>query len=217
MDELIAFLNTYKEIIIGVLSALVALFSAFFARGETVKQRALLRETLREQIDRASVEWGRDAINAMAEAFTLAEGKCINEFEADKVRVSMLLSALADRGRLFFPNIDTDRQGAEKEGAFRGVRPPILDVLVFAHLEVKMLEPVQNEGKAFLNRCRRLLVSELQAHLDPRRRDAIVGRYDAQQRADRADALKRASALEAELESRWPKLKGEIPAEKVDA
>lgn len=207
MEEIIAFANTYKEVIIGVLSAFVALVSAFFAARETRKQRTLLRETLREQIDRSSLDWGRDAITLMAEAVSLADGKCVTDFEHDKVRVSTQLSALADRGRLFFPNIDPERKGAEKEGAFRGTRPPILDALIYAHIEVKMLKEEENEGKAFLNRCRRLIVSELQSHLDPRRRDEIVGRYDAQRKDWRADALKRASALSAELASRWPQIK----------
>ena len=197
-------------------SAVVALVSAMLARRETGRQRALMTESLRQQIDRASLEWGRETIDMMARAETLAEHPATETFEADKRHIAQMLSSLADRGRMFFPNLNPDKKGAEKEGAFRGIRPPILDALVFSHFEMASLEPGNAESVAFLNRCRRLIVSELQAHLDPRSLDQIVARYDRQRRTHREDALKRASTLRAELESRRPHVLDRAPHQRDD-
>ena len=85
-----------------------------------------------------------------------------------------------DRGRLFFPNLNPDRKGAEKEGAYRGHRPPILDALMWTYHELEALTreggPASDDSAGFIDECRRLLVSELQAYLDPRRKDEIVER-----------------------------------------
>ena len=197
-------------------SAVVALISAMLARRETARQQSLMRESLRQQIDRASLEWGRETIDLMAEAERLASADGdMAEFETEKRRIAYRLSSLADRGRMFFPNLDPKRKGAEKEGAFQGFRPPILDALVFSHFEMKTLQPGDTESIGFLNRCRRLIVSELQAHLDPRSLDQIVDRYDGQRKGHRDDALRRASTLRAELESRHPGVL-ERPAYQMD-
>ncbi|MEL6758076.1 MAG: hypothetical protein AAFP81_16720, partial [Pseudomonadota bacterium] len=50
----------------------------------------------------------------------------------------------------------------------------------------------------------RLLVSELQSHLDPRRRDLVINRYDDQRLDHRSDAVDRANALKSILKSRRP-------------
>ncbi|MCH9752563.1 MAG: hypothetical protein K0U61_10150, partial [Alphaproteobacteria bacterium] len=56
----------------------------------------------------------------------------------------------------------------------------------------------------FIDDCRRLLVSELQAHLDPRRRDMVVDRYDDQRMDHRSEAIERANSLKTILKSRRP-------------
>jgi len=40
------------------------------------------------------------------------------------------ISAGIDAGRLYFPNSEADKLGLHKEAAFRGVRHPVLDMLV---------------------------------------------------------------------------------------
>ena len=42
-------------------------------------------------------------------------------------------AVLVERGRMFFKNVDPDSYGPEKEPAYRGFRPRILDHIVVAH------------------------------------------------------------------------------------
>lgn len=200
------------EIFIGILSAIVAVVSAVIARGETRKQRKLATERLRQSIDAASLDWGAAAIDTMARCATFVRTRHLhaNEgaFMAAKSNMLILLSTLVDRGRMFFPNIDPDGMGAEKEGAYRGLRPPILDALMYTYSEIEATEregglPSEESG-AFIDECRRLLVSELQAHLDPRRLNKIVERYDDQSKATRKNSLQQAASLRGRLLTRRP-------------
>ncbi|ABI78017.1 hypothetical protein HNE_0450 [Hyphomonas neptunium ATCC 15444] len=200
------------EIIIGVLSAIVALASALVSRGETAKQRKLQTERLRQSIDAASLEWGGVAIDTLARCGIFARTRHLHgndaAFLAARTNMLIQLSTLVDRGRMFFPNIDPDGKGIEKEGAYRGSRPPILDVLMFAYHEIESLNREgglpSDDCAAFIDDCRRLLVSELQAHLDPRRLDEIVERYDDRTKENRQKAKEQAGALRGKLLTRRP-------------
>ena len=81
---------------------------------------------------------------------------------------------------------------------------------MLAYYEVEALTrqggPTADNSAEFIEDCRRLLVSELQAHLDPRRRDTIVDRYDDQRMDHRSDAIERADNLKSILKSRRPGL-----------
>ena len=212
---LLQFSQTYLEVFIGVGSAVVAMISALIARGETKRQRRLQTASLRQSIDAASLDWGNAAIDTMARAAMFARTRHMqaNEgaFLASKANLLVGLSTLVDRGRLFFPNLNPDKKGAEKEGAYRGHRPPILDALMWTYHELEALTreggPASDDCAAFIDECRRLLVSELQAYLDPRRKDEIVERYDDQDGDDRGDAIAKSKALRAKLESRRPDFK----------
>ncbi len=204
MDDIIGLLNQHREAVVAGVSAIVALFGAYFSSRETRKQRKILKETLRQRLDEASLAWGDEAINALAEAEGVAATTRTLTFGEDRLRVAQELSALADRGRMFFPNIDEHKKGTHKEAAFRGSRPPILEAMIFAHLELKGIEPPHAGNPEFINRCRRLVVSELQAHLDPRQRDEIVGRYNRQRKTHQDEARRLTSVLRAELQSNRP-------------
>ena len=211
-ETLLDLVRSYPEMIVAILSALVALVSAFVARGETAKQRKLQTERLRQGIDGASLDWGGAAIDALARCAVFARTRHMHTndatFEASRTGLLVTLSTLVDRGRMFFPNIAPDKSGAGKESAYQGKRPPILNALMFSYHEVQGIVreggPSSEESAAFIDDCRRLLVSELQAHLDPRRLDQIVGRYDQQTRETRKHALDRSEALRSILLARRP-------------
>ena len=205
-QDIFGLLNEYREAVIAGASAVVALISAFFSSRETRKQRNLLKETLRQRLDEGSMEWGDEAIDALSAAEGLAAFTKTQDWGKQRMEVAQKLSSLADRGRMFFPNIDEGRKGADKESAFRGSRPPILEAMIFAHMELKTIEAMHGGNAEFINRCRRLVVSELQAHLDPRQRDAIIGRYTKLRQQHQEHAMRRASALQAELQSARPYL-----------
>jgi len=196
------------------LSAIVAISSALAARAETRKQRELRTEQLRASIDAASLDWGNAAIDTLVRTAAFARTRHLQQndtsFQTGKTNLLVNLSALVERGRMFFPNLNEDRKGAEKEGAYRGHRPPVLDALMWAYYELEALSrdggPTGDNSAEFFEECRRLMVSELQAHLDPRRLNQIVGRYDAQPRDHQTDAISRARDLKAKLLSRRPGL-----------
>ena len=202
MNEILAFINAHRETGIAVVSAFIALIGALMAGRETRKQRRLIAETLRQRLDSASVKWGDEAIEVLAAAEGLSRHPESPTYRADLERIAQTLSALADRGRLFFPNIEGGGKGSDKESAFQGSRPPILDALVYAHHELVSLKAGETPEADFLRRCRRLVVSELQDHLDPRHWDTIIERGTTKHVEHRKDAQRRASTLEAELTSR---------------
>ncbi|MFN3211848.1 MAG: hypothetical protein ACE37M_01970 [Henriciella sp.] len=212
IENMLAWLNNHIEIVVAVLSAVIAVFGALVSRNETRKQRALQMENLRHSIDAQSLSWGNACIDTLNRAAMFARTRQhqANDQSFFQQRVNMLLaiSSLVERGRLFFPNIDPGSKGGEKEGAYRGSRPPILDALMYAYYEVEALSrqggPTADNSAEYIEDCRRLLVSELQAHLDPRRRDTVIDRYDDQRLDQRGDAIERAEALLTTLKSRRP-------------
>lgn len=212
MGEWLGFLQGHLETFIAVGSAVIAAIGALFSVAETRRQRKIQLADLRQHIDATSVNWGNEAIDTLAEAEALASLDHVgdlNRFQADCLKIASRLSALADRGRLFFPNLQPDTIKAEKESAYRGSRPPILDALIFACFEMRELG---KGGKGlhasaqYLDQCRRLVVSELQAHLDPRHRDKIIERNDKRREKTRNDAKARTDALREQLAKRRPEL-----------
>ena len=213
-ENLFGWLQNHIEIIVALVSAGVAVFGALISRQETKKQRMLQQENLRHSVDAQSLNWGNAAIDVLNRAAMFARTRQhqANDASFFQQRVNMMLaiSSLVERGRLFFPNIDPASKGSEKEGAYRGERPPILDALMFAYYEIEALSrqggPTADNSAEFIEDCRRLLVSELQAHLDPRRRDLVVDRYDDQRLDHRGEAVARANALKSTLKARRPGL-----------
>src|SRR3990167_3814481 len=196
------------DLILTIGSAIVAVISALIARGETRRQRKLQTERLRQSIDAASLDWGNAAIDALARCAMFARTRHLQAndgaFLANKANMLVVLSTLVDRGRMFFPNLNPDKKGAEKEGAYRGHRPPILDALMWTYHEMEAITreggPGSEDTAAYIDECRRLLVSELQAYLDPRRKDEVVERYDDQTGENRSDAIAKSQALKSKLE-----------------
>lgn len=210
--DLLKAAERHADVIIAVGSAIVAIISALIARGETKRQRKLQTERLRQSIDAASLDWGNAAIDTLARAAMFARTRHLQAndgaFLGNRANLLVALSTLVDRGRMFFPNLDPEKKGAEKEGAYRGHRPPILDALMWAYHELEAMTreggPSSEDSGLYIDECRRLLVSELQAHLDPRRMDEIVGRYEDQESENRRGAIEQTKALRDKLESRRP-------------
>lgn len=212
MSEWLEFIQAHLETFIAVGSAVIAAVGALFSVAETRRQRTIQLADLRQHIDATSIHWGNEAIDTLADAEALASLEAVGDvtrFQADCHKSAARLSALADRGRLFFPNMQPDTIKAEKESAYRGSRPPILDALIFACFEMRELG---KGGKGlhasaqYLDLCRRLVVSELQAHLDPRHRDKIIERNDDRREKTREDAKRRAQELRQKLGLRRPEL-----------
>jgi len=166
------------EVIIAIGSLLIALVSLL----ALARQTRLQTEGLKVQMDEDILAWAQEAIDVLSEGVALVSGRA-KVFSADEVRtgahdIGHRLSGLADRGRLFFPNEQIGDYGADKESAFRGVRPPIVDAIVFASCAMLSVD-ADSEGldvaaSEILLNARRLVVSEAQNAVDPRRKKEIV-------------------------------------------
>lgn len=125
------------EIAIAGTQALIALSLLWLTRRHHITQMRIQR-ALKVH------EWGNECINTLSEA----ERFCIlipREAE-DRIyaeqRNDLLgrLSALIDRGRMFFRNKEPKNFGLHKSPAYQGIRPAILDPLVAAYMAIEALD-----------------------------------------------------------------------------
>jgi hypothetical protein len=197
----------------------VALVSAIFAVGSFAlsfaviqRQTKLQFESLRSQIDQQITAWAVEAIDALSDAAQLVKsrGKAWNPDEmADRASlIGARLSAIADKGRLIFPNHAHQAHGSEKEIAFQGFRPVVLDCLIFAYYQLERVDPkgvgADEIACNFFMNCRRLFVSEVQLAVDPRRRQKILDELAEKSQAQRDSGIERCAQLARELEERYP-------------
>lgn len=215
LNVIFAWLRENLDVMVAASSAIVAVVAAVLSRSETRRQRRIQLENLRQGVDAQSLAWGNACIDTLGRAAMFARTRHHQQNDASflqqRVNLMLALSSLVERGRLFFPNVEAGSFGADKDGAYRGHRPPILDALMFVYYEVEAMSrtegPTGDNSGDFIDDCRRLMVSELQAHLDPRRRDTVIGRYDEQRLQHRKEALTRSDTLKALLKSRRPSLR----------
>lgn len=196
---------------VAVVVSFISLYLANRASAAAIKSQ---KAGLSMEVDGLCLDWGHEAIDALAEARGLVMSPRLysteSEFEAAKVKLSSHLSGLADRGRLFFLNYDPDNPQPETEKAYQGARPAILFPLILAHYELEAIQ-FRDAGRAdasgaFLFNCRRLFVSELQDFVDPVRRDQASDREDYRGGAARTAAMKQAAELALDVEVRRPGL-----------
>ena len=95
--------------------------------------------------------------------------------EVSKRDVLSTLSACIDMGRWYFPNRDHDKRGYHKEPAYRGLRQPCLDWVVWAYDTFDGRRHAADR-RAELIRCQRNFVSCIQEVLDPRSREKAIQR-----------------------------------------
>ena len=118
-------------------------------------------------------DWGNDCIDALAEAGQLcllqkSEFPNSHAYAIQKSELLHRLSALIDRGRLFYKNVDQGRHGLHKFPARRGYRPEILDPLVAAYLSVQKMCGFANKNRFWrLYEWRGRFITLLQCEIDP--------------------------------------------------
>lgn len=196
---------------VAVGSALLALASLVLNWLVVRRQTELQYETLRAEMDSDVIAWAHDAIDLVSQGAALARGRGetypAEDFRRIAHECAQQLSAIADRGRLFFPNEEPDRHGQDKEAAFQGFRPPILDAIVFSCARLQRMSAEGGpdmESADFLNKCRRLLVSEAQNAIDPRRRKQMLKRLATGRKDDKVSAFAMASDLGEAMEALYP-------------
>jgi hypothetical protein len=197
---------------VAIGSAALALASLVLNWLVVRRQTELQYETLKAEMDAEVIAWSHEAIDLVTQGVTLARGRSVaygaEEFSRLALETSQKLSSAADRGRLFFPNEAPDRHGADRESAFQGLRPPILDAVVFAcsrvgRMDANIAEP-DNDAAEYLTKCRRLLVSEAQNAIDPRRRGQMLRRLAMGREDDKVSAYALCAELGEALETLYP-------------
>ncbi len=166
---------------VAALSAFVALASAAISVRVLNRQLRIQLEQVRAAVDADKHLWFREVLRAFADLKALAAGGPAAFPEPDwtrrRIQARETLSALADEGRLYFPNFIDTAHGRHKQPAFRGWRQPALDAILVAHdLAAHLCDAPDvdaTRAKQLLFDARRVFVSEVQSAIDPRRREAL--------------------------------------------
>lgn len=193
-------------------SAALALASFALNWAVVSRQTKLQFESLKAQMDSDVMQWAHDTVDLVSDAVALARGRGAHYPPEDFGRLALetatKLSSAADRGRLFFPNEAPHYHGQDKEAAFQGFRPPVLDAVVFAFNQIDRMRTEaggpDDAAADYIIKCRRLLVSELQNAIDPRRRGAMLRQLALGRMDDVKSSFKVAAELGEALEARYP-------------
>ena len=162
-----------ESILLGTIGAVIAFTQAWIAFAvfwHSRRQQFLDRGT--QRIIRIH-DWGNACIDALAEAgqFCLLQTADFPTNGAYAIQRSELLhrlSALIDRGRLFYRNVNQDQYGLHKFPVRRGYRPEILDPLVAAYRTVLEMSGSVNESRfRRLYEWRGRFITLLQYEVDP--------------------------------------------------
>jgi hypothetical protein len=116
--------------------------------------------------------WATQVVEAMTEASFWVEYErelAAAEQRAGRYRLRTRLSALTDCGRWYFPNLQADQVGMDKELAYRGIRQLALNAILNAFAAVQPPPDETDEQRKLrqesIVRAKRFFVSEVQAAL----------------------------------------------------
>ena len=162
------------EMILGSVAAIIAVIAAFSSSAAARRSLKAERQAIRQQYFSELRCWAGECSESLSSAIHwLGEG----DTERVKSHIAWTelrakLSSLIDRGRWFFPNVAHLLVGTNKEEAFRGLRPLVLDQLVYSYQIISrcILEDrsaLESEARDLV-KYKRSFVSEIQKKLDPR-------------------------------------------------
>lgn len=165
---------------LGVGSALLALASFILNLRLVARQEKRNAVAMKLAHDSDIIRWADEVIALLAAAQEMVAEKGVSfgdaEFPSRRSSVRTQLSALIDRGRLFFPNREDGDYGKDKEAGFQGRRHPALDVLVdaYAQLDRSFSPGPDRDAIAALTSVRRKFMAEVFQAVDPVRRGEKV-------------------------------------------
>ncbi|MFT3725945.1 MAG: hypothetical protein QM773_20460 [Hyphomonadaceae bacterium] len=122
---------------LALMSAVLAISSFVLNLRLVARQEKRNATSLKLAYDSNVIDWSDEVLHVLADAHEVLAEKGVSYGDADfpmrRSETRAKLSALIDRGRIFFPNrTDTDH-GADKDMGFQGHRQPILSTLVRAY------------------------------------------------------------------------------------
>ncbi|MEQ1820627.1 MAG: hypothetical protein ABL871_18645 [Terricaulis sp.] len=189
VGEKIAFFS----LIANVLGGIFAFFAFGALRRSHDKRKAIEAEalhqkqrqleeiaSLRTRVDGELISWGVRSIERLAEGHILLQtrgsGSSVEELSKQRDQIQAAISALVDRGRLYFPNHSADIDWPSWRGrptANKGFRDPILDALMIAHEELRRIDLINGESftpaASNVFSARKAFISELQDWIRPRK------------------------------------------------
>ncbi|MEY2756394.1 MAG: hypothetical protein RIR33_172 [Pseudomonadota bacterium] len=162
---------------LAIVSGVIALVSFFLNLSLVARQEKRNRVAMKMAHDSDVIAWSNEVVRLLASAqeMLVEKGMSYNdaEFRGRRSGVRADLSALIDRGRLFFPNREDGDYGKEKEAGFQGRRHPALDVLVDAYAIIDAAGSAPGPDGASsekLTSHRRKFMAEIFTSVDPVRR-----------------------------------------------
>jgi hypothetical protein len=163
---------------LGIASAAIAVVSFVLNLRLVARQEKRNAVNLKMAHDSDIIRWSDEAIVILAEADEMLREKGVaypdNDFRQSRSVSLARISAIIDRGRLFFPNRDIgDGHGADNEAAYQGHRQPALEALVSAYDLLRTAGAQSGPDVAAadqLRKIRRAFVAEVFRTVDPVRR-----------------------------------------------
>jgi hypothetical protein len=169
------------QTITSVASAVLALASASMSAYFSQKSSRHAEQSDQHQYEDTIRSWAERTVDVTGHLVELLSepGEESGFREKSRPLLAVLRSQI-DKGRWYFPNILKEKKGMDKPLAFRGIRQPILDVLVDLFWAVKDAD--WNHRERVYQRVddlHRQFVSHILARLDPSTRDANYQNYVA--------------------------------------
>jgi len=164
--------------IVALQGSLLAVAVAVFNQLNASRARKLNILAYLDSRDKTIREWATDVVKEIDAAIALCEidprmregGSVFN----DRLKLKQNLSTLTDVGRWFFPNDSPEKYGTDKELAYKGLRPRVLDPIVASYRFVSTINYEDGDKNHGIRRDligeKKQFVSEVQIALDPRRR-----------------------------------------------
>lgn len=164
-----------------LMSAVLAISSFILNLRLVARQEKRNAANLKLAHDSDIIGWADEVIKALADAHEMMAEKGVSygdsEFPARRSASRAHVSALIDRGRLFFPNRADATHGADKEAGYQGHRQPVLNILVAAYGIIDKAgggpgpDLASVEG---LTKQRRAFLAEVFKTVDPVRRGETI-------------------------------------------
>jgi hypothetical protein len=150
-------------------AALIALVALLISIMVSRRQSRVALENLRLQRDSDIIKWSNRALDHLCSAEMILRQEYhvfTAESEYEKARLELMrdISSCIDQGRLFFPNLKTDKQG---------YRHPVLDCLVATYRVLESNDIRRDDGAAFeadrnkVTEFKKLFIYRLDSELDP--------------------------------------------------
>ncbi len=162
-------------------------------------EQKLIYQQIRLQRDSDIIQWADQCIDIVAEQESFLRCHTIDNLtDAREDRAYELLhqlSALIDRGRIFFPNDFIKGKGENNPRAYRGERQPILSHLVICYnlFQSSLTKSQHDRAKDIackIHDFRRLFVSETQLAIDPHRYLQFFEMHDLREASGEFDPAK---------------------------